>query len=244
MRKSGGLAMRIRFLVAGVLLGGLASLAWTGDSQALLIDDFSTDQGLSAISPDVFARDQISGSGILGGERDVELTLVANMGVAMTVQNGDLAYGHFGPSLGTALIVWDGGDGSHLLDPTGLGGIDFTEGGAEDKIAIPLLSSDSSAPVTLTAYTDSANFSTATVSLPGSVPPLQSLVVPFTDFVNAGGSGADFTNIGAFSLYIDGSSTPGLTVQLDSVTPEPSTGTLLLFGILMLASIRRYHLAS
>jgi hypothetical protein len=79
--------------------------------------------------------------------------------------------------------------------------------------------------------------------LPGSVPPLQSLVVLFTDFVNTGGSGADFTNIGAFSLYINGNSTPGLAVGFDLI-PEPSTGTLLLFGILMLASIRRYRLAS
>jgi hypothetical protein len=232
------MAMRIRFLVAGVLFGGLASFAWAENSHALLIDDFSTDQGLSAISPAVSASHQVFGSGILGGERDVELTRVANMGVAMTVESGNLAYGHFGSSLGTALIVWDGVDASSALDPIGLGGIDFTEGGAEDKIAIPLLSSDSSAPVTLTAYTDLANFSTATVSLPGSVPPQQSLTVLFTDFVDTG-SGADFTNIGAFSLYIDGSATPGLTVLLDSVIPEPSTGTLLLFGILMLASIGR-----
>lgn len=97
--------------------------------------------------------------------------------------------------------------------------------------------------MTLTAYTDGANFSTATVALPGSVPPQQSLTVLFTDFAVAGGTGADFTNIGAFSLYIDGSATPALTVVLDSVVPEPSTDSLLLFGILMLASIRRYRWA-
>ena len=78
--------------------------------------------------------------------------------------------------------------------------------------------------------------------LPGSVPPLQSLVVLFTDFVDTGGSGADFANIGAFSLYINGNSTPGLAVGFDLI-PEPSTGSLLLFGILMLASIHRYRLA-
>jgi hypothetical protein len=236
--------MRTRHLVAGVLLGGLVLLAWAEDSEALLIDDFSTDQTLVVITPDVSANSQIPGSGILGGERDVEVTLVASIGITMAVSGGNFAYGQLGASLGTTRIVWDGMDGDSLLNPTGLGGIDFTEAGAEDQIAIPLLVSNSSSQVTLEAYTDAANFSRATVSLPGSVPPQQSLSVRFVDFTDAGVSGgADFTNIGAFSLYIDGSSTPGLTAVFDTVMPEPSTGTLLLFGILMLASIRRYRWA-
>lgn len=232
--------MRIRLLVAGILFGGLALLAWTEDSRALLIDDFSTGQTLVVTTPDGSASSWISGLGILGGERDVELTLNSGVGIAMTVTDDDMTYGHFGGSLGAALFVWDGADGDSALDPIGLGGIDFTDSGAEDKIGIPLLVSNSSADVTLRAYTDGAHFSTATVSLPGSVPPLQSLSVRFIDFVDDGTlGGADFTNIGAFSLYIDGSSTPTLTVQLDAVVPEPSTGSLLLFGVLMLASIRR-----
>ena len=73
MRKSGGMEMRIRLLVAGILFGGLALLAWTKDSRALLIDDFSTDQALFVNTPAGSASSYISGSGILGGERTLEL---------------------------------------------------------------------------------------------------------------------------------------------------------------------------
>ncbi len=234
--------MRIRFLAAGILFGGLALLAWTEDSRALLIDDFSADQTLVVFAPTGFASSQVLGSGILGGERDMELTLAASVGISMAASGADLTYGQIANSQGSGRIVWDGADGDPAVDYTGLGSADFTDGGVEDRLAIPLVIGNFSAPIVLTAYTDATNFSTATVLLPGRVPPLQSLIVLFTDFAVAGGTGADFTDIGAFSLYIDGSSTPGLAVGFDLV-PEPSTGSLLLFGILMLASIRRYRWA-
>ena len=52
---------------------------------------------------------------------------------------------------------------------------------------------------------------------------------------------ADFTDIGAFSLFIDGSSTSALDVELNyiSAIPEPSTGALLLVGTLAIVLMRR-----
>jgi hypothetical protein len=239
--------MRIRLLVAGALLGGLACLAWAEDSQALLIDDFSTDQTVVDITTTGSEYSQVSGSGILGGERDMEVTLDSDVAIAVAITGDDLIYGQLAGSRGTALIVWDGPDDDPTLDPTGLdltglGGIDFTDGGLDDRIIIPLVVNNLSAPITLTAYTDDGNSSTATVWLTGGAPPQTQLTVLFTNFVIAKGTGADFTNIGAFSLFIDGSSSPGLAVGFDLI-PEPSTGTLLLFGILMLASICRYRWA-
>ncbi len=233
--------MRIRPLVAGtyVALAGLGLLAGTGRAGALVIDDFSTDQTVILIggAPDSTSS-QISGPGILGGERDMEMTLLSSMGIVMAASGGTLNYAHAATTTGTGLIVWDGPDGAATLDPIGLGGIDFTAGG-EDKIAIPLLVSSLAAPMILTAYTDAANYSTATLPLPGNVPPQARLSVLFTNFVAAGGTGADFTNIGAFSLYIDGSLTQGLVAEIESMVPEPSTATLLLFGILGIVTIRR-----
>jgi len=167
------------------------------------------------------------------------VTLVSNIGIVMAASGGSLNYLHAGISEGTALIVWDGPDGDSALDPTGLGGIDFTDSGATNNIAIPLLDNSFSAPVILTAYTDGGNYSTATVLLPGGVPPQGRLSVLFANFSVSAGSGADFTNIGAFSLFIDGSSTPGLTAVFESVIPEPSTATLLLLGIVGIVTIRR-----
>jgi hypothetical protein len=231
--------MRIRILVAGVcvFLGGLLLIAGAEDARAILIDDFSTGQAAFVITPAGSGESQVSGSGILGGERDMIVTLVSSVGVGMSVAGDAMTYGHFANSEGTGLITWDGADGSSVLDPIGLGGVDFTNGGTEDRIGIPLLVNNFAATMTLTAYTDAVNYSTATVFLLGGVPPQTALSVLFTDFT-ATGSGADFTNIGAFSLYIDGSSTPGLTVGFATI-PEPSTATLLLFGLLGVAKLRR-----
>jgi len=234
--------MRIRLLVAGtyIALVGLGLLAGTGRAGAILIDDFSTDQMVIWLGGLGSASSQVSGAGILGGERDMEVTVVSNVGVIMAASLDTLNYAHAFTSEGTGLIVWDGPDGAATLDPTGLGGVDFTDGGTEDKIAIPLLSSNLVAPMVLTAYTDAVNYSTATVSLPGGTPPQLRLIVLHTDFIAApGGTGADFANIGAFSLLINGSSTPGLTAGFGSVVPEPSTATLLLFGIVGIVTIRR-----
>lgn len=232
--------MRIRLLVAGtyVALAGLLLLAGTGGAGALVIDDFSTDQTVLWLGGPGSTDSQVSGAGILGGERDMEMTLLTSIGMAMAASGGTLNYAHFFTSEGTGRIVWDGPDAPDTLSPTGLGGVDFTAGG-EDKIAIPLLFSNLSAPMILTAYTDGANYSTATVSLPGNVPPQARLSVLFTAFSTAAGSGADFTNIGAFSLYIDGSTTQGLVAEIESMVPEPSTATLLLFGILGIVTVRR-----
>jgi hypothetical protein len=231
--------MRIKLLVAGtyIALAGLVLLAGTGRSGALLIDDFSTDQTVILLggAPDSTSS-QVVGAGILGGQRDMELALLTDMFIVMAASGGTLNY-LSALSETTGLIVWDGLDAPDTLSPTGLGGVDFTAGG-EDKIALPLLDNNLSAPIVLTAYTNGVDFSTATVNLTGSAP--QRLVVFHTDFVaDPSGAGADFTNIGAFSLFIDGSATPGLTLEVEELVPEPSTATLLLFGILGIVAIRR-----
>lgn len=234
--------MRIRLLVAGtyVALAGLGLLAGTGGAGAILIDDFSTDQAVIWMGAPGSVNSQVSGPGILGGERDMVATLVSSVAVVMAASGNTLNY--LGISESTGLIVWDGDDpldDAVTVDHTGLGGIDFTAGGG-DKIAVPLLLSNLVAPMILTAYTNAADYSTATVWLPAGASPGQRLSVLFADFVaDPGGLGADFTNIGAFSLFIDGSSTQGLTVEFESVVPEPSTATLLLFGILGIVTIRR-----
>jgi hypothetical protein len=245
--------MRIRLLVAGtyIALVGLVLLAGTGGAGALVIDDFSTD--LTAIlvlgAPDSTSS-QVSGAGILGGERDMVVTLISDPFIVMAASGNTLNYLQAGNSEGTGLIVWDGANDDPILHPTdldptgldatGLGGVDFTDGGTEDKIAIPLLSSNLPAPMVLTAYTNGTDYSRATVLLPGGAPPQQRAIVLFTSFVaDPGGAGADFTNIGAFSIFIDGSTTQGLNAEFDSVVPEPSTATLLLFGILGIVAIRR-----
>jgi len=87
--------MRIRFLVAGtyIALVGLVLLAGTGGAGALVIDDFSTD--LTAIlvfgAPDSTSS-QVSGAGILGGERDMVVTLISDPFIVMAASGNTLNY--------------------------------------------------------------------------------------------------------------------------------------------------------
>jgi hypothetical protein len=232
--------MGIRILFGGTcILLGLV-LACAEGAGALVIDDFSTDQTLSIIATPGSASSQVSGAGILGGERDMLVTLDSGFFISVASGGGTLTHMQILSSTGSGLLVWDGADDDPAVDYTGLGGLDFTEGGGENHLFVPLLFNNLSAPIVLTAYTDAANFSTATVSLPGGVPPQAEVRVFFTDFVDAGASGgADFSNIGAFSLFIDGTTTQDFNAGFGAMTPEPSSATLLLFGILVMATIRR-----
>lgn len=227
-----------------VCIAGLAN-------SALIIDDFDTAQSAAVIPPFVNSPTSVAGgAGILGGERDFELSLLSGQGATLQSDfdgNSMLEHGQIGSSTATSLIVWDGADGDPLsLDPTGLGGVDFTVGGTLSGIRIVIDLNDLSAPLTLSAYTDGSNWSSATVILPGGIPPKANLFVPYLDFVPQAGSGADFTNIGAFSMFIDGSSTPSLDLQLELIAastpvPEPTSVALLALGGLLIGGVGRFR---
>lgn len=227
----------------------LTCLGGWHDAHGLLIDDFTTPQTVVVNSPATQADNQAAGAGILGGERDMSVTLVGGTGLTLDAALGALLYDQFGVSEGTGLIVWDGVDGDIALDPVGLGGVDFTEAGVMDAIGMTVLSSDAPLTAITVAYTNEFNASLATFSLPGNIPPdpQQVLTIAFTDFVVISGSGADFTDIGAFFMFIGGSGNPGGTIQIGSIStvssgvpvPELETGALLALGLLALGAIRR-----
>jgi hypothetical protein len=239
------MAKRHRTQHVALVLSAAAWLCASEHAQALLIDDFSTAQTTAVTQPAVTASNQVSGANIVGGERDVEVTRVSGAGLAMVASSGVMAYGHTVPSQGSGSIIYDGVDGDAALDPTGLGGIDFTDAGISTGISIELLLNDPAAFLLLAAYSDALNFSTATVALPGNIPPdpPTTLQIPFTDFATAGGSGADFASVGAFALWIDGSTLSALDVELNSIrtlhVAEPSTGALALTALMGIAWMGR-----
>lgn len=236
-----------------VCKGALLLLAWTSlcaiatDSRALLIDDFTTGQGVNALDPQTTDADQGSGAGILGAERDLEVTRTSGFLVTMGTSSGRLVYGQVGGGVGVGRIVWDGADGDAGLDPTGLGGADFSDGGASSAIAIDLFLDDAPIDLVLTAYTDATSVSTATVSLPGGIPPAApvTLLVDFADFGVVSGSGVDFSNVGALELLIDGSALSSVNVEFEGIrtVPEPAAALLLGLGLLALGGGRAGHRA-
>ncbi|MCB1585360.1 MAG: hypothetical protein KDI52_03685 [Xanthomonadales bacterium] len=175
----------------------------------ILIDDFSADQPLLfAIGAGGSASSFVTtaGSEILGTERDIELTVVSGAVVSGEVTGNALNFSVAAATTGEGLIMWDGVDGlpsAVNLNPTGLGGIDMTQSGTLDSFRVNILSSDQPGTMILTVYTDGGNFSSATVAIPVSAVALD-IVIPYSSFSPQLGTGADFTNVGAVTMFVSG----------------------------------------
>lgn len=232
--------MRIAWsMLLSVLIAG-----WSLDAKALLIDDFSVGStNITANSGTTSVQDVESVAGVLGGEREV--TVVWNGPAGNTGDlNGRIAgdsYQHGqGPAVrGQSYLVYDGsGDANN--DPidiaaTGLGGIDLTADGAF-AFALDLLFADltGSNALKILVYTDENNYSELSRVISAAAPPAVRYLFPFASFVQGLGAtgAADFTNVGAIVLVIEGNSEPALDVQIDhfaTVVPEPAS--LVLMGI-------------
>ncbi|OGL39352.1 MAG: hypothetical protein A2042_04910, partial [Candidatus Schekmanbacteria bacterium GWA2_38_11] len=199
------------------------------NSQAVIIDSFTKPQTLFRVSPGTSPSSVSSISGdILGNERDITITSLDSGSMIGTTAylDGLNIYSHSqGAAVrGTSTIQWDGSDNSPALNPTGLGGIDLTEGGAT-KIILKVRFKDLSLsfPLTVSVYTDASNWSKYILNVSGSIAPQGvEFILLFADFIPQAGTGADFTNVGAISLTIDGSNIRALDVELRSIeTPPP-----------------------
>jgi hypothetical protein len=219
------------------------------EARSITIDAWTTEQTTTVSSPASSASTVATGAGVLGGEREISVTRASGPVVTMSASSGSLAYGQIAGALGTGSVIWDGVDGGGALDPTGLGGVDFTDAATSTEISIPLLFSDLPGVLTLTAYTDGANASQFTMVLPGGIPPdpQSVLTILFSSFGVLAGSGADFSNIGAFVLEVDGSSQAGLDFETGVIqtiaTPELQTAFLLGAGLIGLSLLGRRRVA-
>ena len=179
------------------------------------IDGFSTFQVVQA-TPPLPASDPATqlDAAVLGGERDlfVELTSSENpvSSVSLASSGGKLYFASGSGVTGTAKVVWDGVDGNgHLVNPTGLGGIDLTEANGNSMTGIALTSGADhpNARIMMRIYTDANNWSEFTTTVPESVGGAASgqAVFHFDDVPTAkSGSGADFANVGALELTFEG----------------------------------------
>jgi cysteine-rich repeat protein len=223
--------MRVHRGLPGILaLGAFVAVAqWIDPYRAaagVVIDTFDTDQivrrmGVGTASGTV----QGSTAAILGGERDVLVNVTSGTGRLNVDANlsrpGSLSHAAAGLVRGTTLITYDGTDNdAGTLDPTGLGSIDLTNGGADNLLYISLPFADLGASIRVTVYTDATRCSTSSQALPGGVraPPLpRGLLFPYASFTQGPGctAAANFATVGAVTLFIDGTGIGATDLSLE-----------------------------
>jgi len=204
-----------------LLLIALLGLPTASRAQPILIDDFSTNQAAQTLTfppAGTSSSSSVSGAGILGGERDVEVDLTAGViagnTMSATVSSGFFSYSQDATISGMGKIQWDGTDGSPTINPTGLGGIDLTAGGTQDAFLLSVFFDDLPVNIVIEVFTDAGNASSLTLATPGLLFSATGFVLPYSAFTTTLGTGADFANVGAITLTL-GSSVTAPDVVLD-----------------------------
>jgi large repetitive protein len=183
-----------------------------------MIDSFaSTSQFVTASAHG--GRTQSSSSAspdAVGGHRNLYAQLTSTGGGVSLGADSDFAglldFSSNSASTGTYWVNWDGNNGNAAtLNPTGLGGVDLTSQGASTGIEINAADDRTGGTLMLKVYTDANDWSFASVPLTdnsdGSLSAGGSQIVPFSSFAVGGGSGANFTNVGAIQLGINSATT-------------------------------------
>jgi PEP-CTERM motif len=182
---------------------------------------------------------------ILGDFRDIYINkltgsgAVANTAVA-EVFDGVLNLGSGPSSAAVAIVRWDGDnsmggtdmDGLGVaaaiaaINGSGLGSVDLSAGGSAFSLST---GSDLPFDIEFQVYSGAGNWSK--LNKTGA----DALNFSFSDFVLGGGTGADFSNVGAIQMIINFTTqTNALDLDLDIIQAVPEPGSLALAGLALL----------
>lgn len=229
------------------------ALSFGGAQAAYVIDSFSTpaqpniSNEINDITTDgngVFAAPVFSAT-ILGGSRDQFISKQGDLsddggsGVSSNVFNGTWRYSEQTGQDGRGVTRWDGAGTSVDADVDGLGGLNLL--GYGNAFAVDVIRSDVNLlPLTFFAWTNTSLvegvksyvMSSVLVNASGS----GTYVFNFSDFI-----GANFADVGALELQVNGGQNGDADAQIDMVSVVPEPGTLALAGIALLGlgAIRR-----
>lgn len=208
------------------------------------VDNFNaTNQTVTANSGTATASDPGTAPEALGGERDLLVEYVSGP------LNGELQASNATMSLiissdtGTVsnyTAVWDGTDGdATTVAPAGLGGIDFSAAGTADRLQLMIGADQSGVALTINVYSSAGNFSTFVTTIPntGTGSATDELLIPFTSFIDTG-TGADFTNVGAVEMIVNGVAALDAELALvGSIGPTVETANIANFEPLTLGNL-------
>jgi uncharacterized repeat protein (TIGR01451 family) len=179
------------------------------------IDDFESNQ-IAGAAPPLPSSDNSTKAdpGVMGGERDLFVELIDGSDIYSSVSlisgGGFLRLASGSMVSGNAKVVWDGQDGSATtLNPTGLGGLDFTSynGNTMTGIVLKVGADHPNCVVKLRVYTNAGKWSEFTATVPETAGGAANKLLTFSfDGVATGsaGGGADFSNVGAIELTFVG----------------------------------------
>lgn len=236
--------------ISQIAAAAVLALSFGGAQAAYVIDSFTAPQATGSVydatstnSP-VFAG-QVTDAGILGSFRDVYVSKQGNVladpnaGVRANVfvggDGGTLSYSEESGQNGFGTVRWDGISTGGAIDIDGLGGLDLTAFGTSFKV--DLIRADAGLPLTFFVWSDVMNNNVYSMSsLMLTATGAGSYIFNFSDFI-----GANFADVGALELQINGGQMGDLDAQVDMVSVVPEPGTLALAGIALLGlgAIRR-----
>jgi hypothetical protein len=218
--------IKTKAFVSGFCFLSALSLGFIQSSDAfILIDSFNTGSGAGGATNQVLGGTSI-GSGvassftpststavtaadIIGTVRDIQMVVPANNGAVTVTTTVDTTAGTLTFLKGNAAnrsltfsAVWDGVGGGFPINPTGLGGINFTTGG-NNAIVFDIVGTNSSptgASAQITLFNSAGVFATSTVSNINTLTAATDLIFNFNSFIPTGAF--SFANIGAIQFDV------------------------------------------
>ena len=196
----------------------------------VVIDKFTTDQAeLTA-----FGNNTANGSGMIGVERDVELSEWGGP-TSVKVSGGKLSFSgsEESGSSDSIIVIWDGNDADFFDEVTPFSGLDvggvgkdLTDGGTADTLRIRVLSATDGLGLDLQVWTDDDEFSERGVSLFSAISSPTTIHLPFNDFFQPGaatGGPAQFDCVGLIRLFIIANDADQ-SIEIDFIDTVPEPG--------------------
>jgi len=190
----------MRYVISVVVLGFGLALA-SQEASAILIDDFTFIQSVTQNGEGTTLHVAACGASCIGGQRELALNQVAGGNSSSVNVNTGVA-GHLTFNNGVGVrsnisVLWDGNGAAGNQNALAA---NLSADAAGFLIAA---TSDVGATGTVRVYSGAGNYSEANWSIPSGLA-MQTTTVLFANFVSVAGTGANFANVSAIELRVNG----------------------------------------
>lgn len=194
-----------------------------GTSGATSVDTFTTNQTVTANVVGTPVTSAVPAAEALGGQREMFANLTAGASIDLISNAATVSVLEFNTSAtgaGTRIITYDGlaENDATVVDGTGLGGIDLTNGGLDLGFRFRVGADQNGGTLTVRAYSSATDFSSITMPIDNTGGAATAFVVGrFADFVVSGGAGAVFSNINALQVELNLAASDGQMDLIETV---------------------------